>query len=108
MLLSRKSSSFADRGVQYRDPDVVKKIKEATGDSIHKALDAISEASSQKITIEAFAPGPGKIVTILPPKDEARALRNDVTIQGTCARLTIISLVSELPLRNAYLHVAGS
>lgn len=88
----------ADAVFDYRDPDVVKKIKEATGDSIHKALDAISEASSQKITIEAFAPGPGKIVTILPPKDEARALRQDVTIQGT---LIYTSLGREFDLRGS-------
>ena len=70
---------------KYHDPNVVNNIKHATGDSIHVALDAISEVSAQKITVEAFGPSGGKVVTILPPKAEARALREDVTIQGTCS-----------------------
>lgn len=71
-----------DRCIQYRDPDVVTKIKDVTSDSIHKALDAISEASSQTTAIQAFAPGSGKLVTVLSVAAEAQALREDVVIQS--------------------------
>ncbi|KAF7789406.1 hypothetical protein EIP86_000350 [Pleurotus ostreatoroseus] len=71
----------ADVVVDYNDPDASKKIAEATGYTIHKAFDTISEASSQKITIQAFAPGPGKIIATCPPVSEAQALRDDVPIQ---------------------------
>ncbi|KAF7789409.1 hypothetical protein EIP86_000353 [Pleurotus ostreatoroseus] len=73
----------ADVVVDYNDPEAPKKIAEATGNTIHKAFDAISEASSQKIIIQAFAPGAGKIVATLPPNPEAQALRGDVLIQPT-------------------------
>ncbi|PSR78311.1 hypothetical protein PHLCEN_2v7433 [Hermanssonia centrifuga] len=73
----------ADAVFDYKDPDVADKIKEATKSSLHKALDAISEKSSQTITVKSLGSGPGKIVTILPPQGEARELRKDVEIEGT-------------------------
>lgn len=67
--------------MQYHDPDAPKRIAEATGNMIHKALDSISEESSQKIIIHAMAPGTGKVVVLLTPSVEAQAMRDDVLIQ---------------------------
>ncbi|KAI0796357.1 GroES-like protein [Irpex lacteus] len=73
----------ADVVLDYRDPDVVRKIKEATHDSIHVAFDTISEAATQTLTAKTFGPGPGKVVVILTPQKEAQAVRDDVEIQHT-------------------------
>ena len=51
----------------YRDPDVVKKIKQATGDSIKKALDTISLKESQRITAQSFGLEGGKMIVLLQP-----------------------------------------
>ncbi|KAI0665297.1 GroES-like protein [Cubamyces menziesii] len=67
----------ADAVFDYKDPDVVTKIKQATGDSITKALDAISLKDSQRITAEALAPSGGKVVLVLQPIPDATS-RKDV------------------------------
>ncbi|OSD08389.1 GroES-like protein [Trametes coccinea BRFM310] len=61
----------ADAVFDYKDPDVVKKIKDATGDSITKAVDAISLKDSQRISAEALAPSGGKVVLVLQPIPDA-------------------------------------
>lgn len=73
----------ADAVFDYKDPDVVAKIKQATGDSITKALDAISLKDSQRITAEALAPSGGKVVLVLQPIPDATS-RNDVEFFRTC------------------------
>ncbi|KAJ3529769.1 hypothetical protein NM688_g7808 [Phlebia brevispora] len=73
----------ADAVVDYRDPETVNKLKETTADSIHRAFDAVGEASSQQLSVQAFAAGPGKLVTTQAPKQEVQALRKDVVVQGT-------------------------
>ncbi|KAK7694089.1 hypothetical protein QCA50_003665 [Cerrena zonata] len=73
----------ADAVFDYRDPDVVNKIKEVTGDSIHIGFDTVSLESSQKISIQTFAPGPGKLLVILPPSKAAQEIRSDVLVQVT-------------------------
>lgn len=67
----------------YRDPDVVSKIKKASGDSIKKAVDAISEKESQRIAAEAIAPSGGEIVLVLGPQPDATS-RTDVKFKRTC------------------------
>ena len=84
----RRTLSMQDRFLmcctcfQYRDPAVVSQIKEATGDSVHYALDTISSEDSQVLTLGALGPGPGKLVTILPLAEKAQELRPDVHKQG--------------------------
>lgn len=73
----------ADVVFDYKDPSAVDKIKEATGNSIHAALDTISLEQSQNFTIKSFGPGPGKIIVLLPPQEAAQKLRQDVKIQHT-------------------------
>ncbi len=58
----------ADAVFDYRDADVVAKIKQATGDSVTKALDAISLKESQRISAEVLAPAGGKVVLVLGPE----------------------------------------
>ena len=53
------------------------KIKKATGDSIKKAVDTISEKESQRITAEAIAPSGGEVVLVLGPQEGATS-RTDV------------------------------
>ena len=67
--------------MQYRDPDAIGKIKEITKDSLHHALDTISQASSQAFCSKVFGPGGGKVIVILDPEPEAVELRKDVNIQ---------------------------
>lgn len=52
----------------YHDADVVAKIKQVTGDSVTKALDAISLKESQRISAEVIAPAGGKVVLVLGPE----------------------------------------
>ncbi|EIW60398.1 GroES-like protein [Trametes versicolor FP-101664 SS1] len=58
----------ADAVFDYRDADVVAKIKQTTGDSVTKALDAISLKESQRISAEVIAPTGGKVVLVLGPE----------------------------------------
>ena len=68
---------------QYRDPNIVKKIKDVTGDSIHIVLDAYSEEESQLICIKAFGPGGGRLMLVQHEAPYIRRLRKDVTVQCT-------------------------
>ncbi|KAI0692545.1 zinc-binding oxidoreductase ToxD [Cytidiella melzeri] len=68
----------ADEVFDYRDPDVVDKIKAATDSSIHYALDTVSTIESQMLTVKTFASGPGKLHVILPPEEKAMNSRKDV------------------------------
>ena len=49
----------------YRDPDVVRKIREATGDSVRRAFDAISEEGSQRVVAAAVGREGGKVVLLI-------------------------------------------
>ncbi|KAI0823567.1 GroES-like protein [Trametes gibbosa] len=61
----------ADVVFDYRDPDVVAKIKKETGDSITAAFDTISLKDSQRISAEVLSPAGGKIVLVLAPVPDA-------------------------------------
>ncbi|OBZ73980.1 Protein TOXD [Grifola frondosa] len=69
----------ADAVFDYRDPEVVQKVKDAAGDSIRAALDTISTKESQAISARTIAPAGGKLVLLLPPEPEAK-VREDVEI----------------------------
>ncbi|KZO92502.1 NAD(P)-binding protein [Calocera viscosa TUFC12733] len=54
----------------YADPEVVQKIKAASGGGVTWALDTISEKGSPLLAAQSFAAEGGKIVTLLPVKAE--------------------------------------
>lgn len=67
--------------MKYNDSEVISKIKQATGDSIHIAFDTIALLDTQSLTIKTFAPGPGKIIVIQAPQADAQKLNPEVKIQ---------------------------
>ena len=73
----------ADIVFDYRDPDVVAMIKEATGDTIRVVFDTISEADSQHISAASLAPGGGKLGLILGAQPDAIG-RDDVQVIREC------------------------
>ncbi|KAI0264908.1 hypothetical protein BC834DRAFT_881064 [Gloeopeniophorella convolvens] len=66
----------ADEVFDYRDEDVVRKIRAATGDALDIALDTISEGATPEQVTGAIGPKGGKVAIIL-PYDSPRA---DVTV----------------------------
>ncbi|KIJ39290.1 hypothetical protein M422DRAFT_32775 [Sphaerobolus stellatus SS14] len=70
----------ADLVFDYHDKDAVKKIKEATEDSIHHALDTHAQGGSQMFTIATLAPGPGGMTCILPVDEAAQKYRPDINV----------------------------
>ena len=80
----------ADEVFDYKDPEVVTKIKNVTGDSITSAVDAISEADSQRISAESLSPAGGKIILVQYPKE------------GATDRKNVILQRAYLPLRYAH------
>ncbi|KAM5538077.1 hypothetical protein V8D89_008274 [Ganoderma adspersum] len=70
----------ADAVFDYRDPEVVSKIKEVTGDSLTKGVDAIGELSSQRICAESLGPKGGRVVLVSDVKEGATQ-RTDVVLQ---------------------------
>ena len=73
----------ADAVFDYRDPEVVNKIKAATGNSIKSALDTISEKESLRITADSIGSQGGKVVVLLPPSPEVTS-RKDVEFKREC------------------------
>ena len=71
----------ANEVFDYRDPEVVSKIKQATGDSLTKAVDAISDLASQRICAEALGPKGGK-VALVQAAQESATTRKDVVLQS--------------------------
>ncbi|EIN07436.1 zinc-binding oxidoreductase ToxD [Punctularia strigosozonata HHB-11173 SS5] len=73
----------ADVVVDYRDPEVSRKVREATNGELHLGLDTFASAETQEASVRAFGPGRGKLIAILPVQESARAIREDVEIKGT-------------------------
>ncbi|GJJ16144.1 hypothetical protein Clacol_010424 [Clathrus columnatus] len=67
----------------YKDPDVVEKIRNVTGNSIQLALDTNADETSQLLTVRTFGPEGGHLIVILPPREAAVKERPDVKIQFT-------------------------
>lgn len=67
----------ADHIFDYRDPDVVQKIKEVSKNKLAHALDCISESESGPKVVESMGEDGGKVVTLLGP---VASSRKDVTI----------------------------
>ena len=63
----------ADATFDYRDPQVSSKIRDASEGKIQLAVDAISEHASAKIIVGALSSEGGKIATVLPYSEDAKA-----------------------------------
>jgi len=61
---------------------MIQKVKAATGDNIHIAIDTISEKETQFTAIKALAEGvPGRLLVILPLVEGITDVRKDVDVQ---------------------------
>jgi len=71
----------ADAVFDYRDTDMIPKVKAATGDTIHVVIDTVSEKETQFTAIKALAEGaPGRLLVILPLVEGISDIRKDVEI----------------------------
>lgn len=77
----------ADVVFNYKDPDVVGKLKKATGDSIEYGFDCISEHGSSQLAQQAFRPAGGHLVTVL--FDVGDLPRADVKTNSTLAYMML-------------------
>lgn len=60
---------------------MIHKIKAATGDKIHIAIDTISEKETQLTTLKALAEdAPGRLLVILLPVEGISDIRKDVEV----------------------------
>jgi NADPH:quinone reductase-like Zn-dependent oxidoreductase len=75
----------ADAVVDYRDPDVVGKVKAATNDSIAVGLDAWSAPDSQAASVRCIRPEGGKLIIILLIDQEVAKIRPEVELQRGCS-----------------------
>jgi NADPH:quinone reductase-like Zn-dependent oxidoreductase len=76
----------ADKTFDYKDLDVVEKIKAAGGSGgITLALDTVSEKGSTEKIIDSMGSGGGKVITLLPISDEIANRRPDVSVELTLA-----------------------
>jgi len=71
----------ADVMVDYKDPDVIKKLKEGTNNEIQYGLDCISEHGSIQQSQAAFRPSGGHLITLL--FDLRNLPRPEVRTEGT-------------------------
>ncbi|PCH36497.1 GroES-like protein [Wolfiporia cocos MD-104 SS10] len=97
----------ADVVFDYKDPDVVSKIKAATGDSIKDALDTISLVDSQALSARVIAPGGGTLVLLLAPKPEAK-VRDDVKVFRTSRLPLLVFLVTVTNCICSHPHLHGA
>lgn len=86
----------ADVMLDYRDADVVAKIKAAAGDAIENVLDTISEKDSQRISAASIHPDGGNLVLLLAKIDEA-INRSDVETQSACTPLPFCVQIDDVP-----------
>ncbi|KIM83817.1 hypothetical protein PILCRDRAFT_87807 [Piloderma croceum F 1598] len=70
----------ADVVFDYKDPEVSKKIKEASNGTIKICLDGISEHGSTKLAADAMSDEGGKIIALLSVKEQ---LRSGISVQTT-------------------------
>ncbi|OCH84775.1 GroES-like protein [Obba rivulosa] len=92
----------ADAVFDYRDPEVVRKIKTATGDSVKAGFDTISLKDSQIMSAQVIGPDGGKVVLVLSPIPEAK-VRDDVEVGYT---LIYTSLGRAFDLRGSHYPVS--
>lgn len=76
----------ADAAFDYNDPDVAKKIREYTKDSLVKVFDCIAEGPALKICEEAISSKGGMIACLRPAKHD----RKDVITKVRVLSLSLI------------------
>lgn len=70
--------------LQYRDPDVVQKIKEVAGNKISHVFDAIAGNDTQLASVKVLAEDkPGKVTIVLPYAEGIQDVRKDVQISSS-------------------------
>jgi len=70
--------------LQYRDPDVVQKVKDVAGNRISHVLDAKSGNDTQLASVKILAEDkPGKVVLVLPQAEGIQDVRKDVQLTGS-------------------------
>jgi NADPH:quinone reductase-like Zn-dependent oxidoreductase len=77
----RRSTHDPHIHMQYRDPDLLAKVRAVTGDTLRIALDCFSSPESQQFSVEAIGTEGGKVFTVSRLNPEAAALRSDVSLQ---------------------------
>lgn len=60
----------------------MQKVKEATGDSIHLALDCFCEGESAVQTVKTLGPGNGKVWTLWFPSKPVTLRKDEVKVDG--------------------------
>ena len=66
---------------QYRDPDMVQKVKDAAGNKISHVLDAVAGSDTQLTSVKILAEDkPGKVVIVLPHAEGVQDVRKDVQV----------------------------
>jgi len=72
------------RDLQYRDPEMVQKVKDATGNKISHVLDAVSGSDTQFTSVKILAEDkPGKVVLVQPHVDGIQNVRKDVQVTSS-------------------------
>lgn len=67
--------------LQYKDANVVQKVKDAAGNKISHVLDAVSGNDTQFSSVNILAEGkPGRVVIVLPYAEGVQDVRKDVKI----------------------------
>jgi len=70
----------AEQCFDYKDPDVAKKIRQASGGKIKYGCDTISENGSTKIAADCFGEEGGKLALLLPVKKEGEGWAEKVEL----------------------------
>ena len=86
----------------YRDSDVVRKIREATGDGVRKAFDAISEEGSQRVVAAAVGREGGKVVLLI-KQGEGVTARTDVEFKRASRYFPVLLLLALFALHRCKL-----
>jgi len=66
---------------QYRDPEMVQKVKDAAGNKISHVLDTVAGNDTQFTSVKILAEDkPGKVVIVLPHIEGVQDVRKDVQV----------------------------
>ena len=67
--------------LQYRDPDMIQKVKDVAGNKISHVFDAISENDTQFASVKVLAEDkPGKVAIVLRHAEGIQDVRKDVQV----------------------------
>lgn len=70
--------------LQYRDSDVVQKVKDVAGNNISHVLDTKSGDDTQLASVKILAEDkPGKIVLVLPQAEGIQDIRKDAQLKSS-------------------------